>query len=51
LAQNANGRNCIIGCCAARENIVPQYKDGCLALEQGEEKNYYFRNPVREDQE
>jgi len=32
------------------ENIVPQYKDCCLAIEGEEGKNYYFRNPVREDQ-
>ena len=27
--------------------IVPQYKDGCLATELGEQKNYYARNLVR----
>ena len=45
LAQDANARNRIIGCCAARENIVPQYKDGCLATLAGGIEKLLFQKP------
>jgi hypothetical protein len=45
LAQNPNGRNRIIGCCAARENIVTQYKDGCLATLAGGIEKLLFQKP------
>jgi transposase len=45
LAQDAKGRNRIIGCCAARANIVPQYKDGCLATLAGGMEKLLFQKP------
>jgi len=35
----------MIGCCAARENIVPQYKDGCLATLAGGIEELLFLKP------
>jgi hypothetical protein len=45
LAQDPNGRNRIVGCCAARENILPQYKDGCLATLAGGREELLFQKP------
>ena len=45
MAQNPNCRNRIIGCCAAPENIVPQYKDGCLATLAGGIEELLFQKP------
>jgi len=45
LAQDPNCRNRIIGCGAARANIVPQYKDGCLATLAGGIEELLFQKP------
>ena len=45
IGSRPNCRNRIIRCCAARENIVLQYKDGCLATLTGGIEELLFQKP------